>query len=109
MANLTTAGILEALTVIGRDLKELSSPGYWRNYQNENARRHWKPLFATRKAYATIRDNGDAAQILNELMKVLPKAQQVQCELILRAMRGNLEGTYYTVKDGRLVTIYETK
>lgn len=107
MSNLSTLGILEALSKIGNELREMSSRDYWTFNQEANAQRYFKPLMETRRAYAAIRDNADAEQILTELAKVLPNAQQVSCELILKAMNGTLEGTYFTVKNHRLVTIYE--
>jgi hypothetical protein len=104
---LSTDGILKAFVVIGEDLKQLSSPGYYRSYGNENARR-FRPIYvAARKAYAEIRDGGDAVSILQGLRKILPRAQQLQVDLILRGMNNDLEGTYYIVKDGFLVSIYE--
>ena len=105
---LSTQGILKAVENIGQDMRAMSQPNYWKSYRNENARRHWVPLVETRKAYAAIRDGGDPSTILENLVDVFPNnAHREMIRMIIRAINDDLEGTYYVIRDGNLVTIYE--
>jgi hypothetical protein len=105
---LSTPGILKAVENIGRDLRAMSQPNYWKSYRNENARRYWAPLAKTREAYAAIRDGGDPSTILENLIDAFHNnAHREMVRLIIRAINDDLEGTYFTIRDGDLVTIYE--